>query len=136
MATKNNPGNYDCYESAAPDEPMFVLLGRDRHGAAVVRHWIALREAEGDTIPSKIDEAKTCADAMERFADERMARQALVDLGWQWEDFERHVKRCSDTCLRRVLELLAQDSGDERMEMLSRAAEKLIVERLGRVVPQ
>ena len=29
MGTKNNPGKFDCYEHAKPDEPMFVLLGRD-----------------------------------------------------------------------------------------------------------
>ena len=29
MATKNNPGKFDCYTNAEPDEPMFILLGRD-----------------------------------------------------------------------------------------------------------
>ncbi|HAW11807.1 MAG TPA: aspartate decarboxylase, partial [Chloroflexi bacterium] len=29
MGTKNNPGKFDCYDDAHPDEPMFVLLGRD-----------------------------------------------------------------------------------------------------------
>lgn len=30
MGTKNNPGEFDCYANAAPDEPMFILLGRDQ----------------------------------------------------------------------------------------------------------
>ena len=29
MGTKNNPGQFDCYRNAEPDEPMFVLLARD-----------------------------------------------------------------------------------------------------------
>ena len=28
MGTKNNPGRFDCYGNAEPDEPIFVLLGR------------------------------------------------------------------------------------------------------------
>lgn len=37
MGTKNNPGTFDCYANAAPDEPMFVLLGRDKHAPLLVR---------------------------------------------------------------------------------------------------
>lgn len=33
MGSKNNPGKYDCYEAADPDEPMFILLGA-RHSVA------------------------------------------------------------------------------------------------------
>jgi hypothetical protein len=29
VGTKNTPGPFDCYASAHPDEPMFVLLGRE-----------------------------------------------------------------------------------------------------------
>lgn len=38
MGTKNNPGAFDCYANAEPDEPMFVLLGRDKHAPAPVPH--------------------------------------------------------------------------------------------------
>ena len=37
MGTKNNPGVFDCYANAEPDEPMFVLLGRDKDAATLVR---------------------------------------------------------------------------------------------------
>jgi hypothetical protein len=63
MATKNNPGQYDCYQNAAPDEPMFVLLGRDRHAPVLVRLWALLRDAEGE-VPAKVQEAMTCFVAM------------------------------------------------------------------------
>ncbi len=45
MATKNKPGDYDCYANADPDEPMFVLLGRDVTASFVVRYWAQVREA-------------------------------------------------------------------------------------------
>ena len=69
MATKNNPGAFDCYYNAHPDEPMFVLLGRDRHAAGLVRLWALLRHREwergGNVDCDKIEEALKCADAMD-----------------------------------------------------------------------
>lgn len=65
MGTKNNPGKYDCYEKADPDEPMFVLLGRDPNAPILVRMWAQMREdREGR---DKIQEALACADAMEEW---------------------------------------------------------------------
>lgn len=43
MGTKNNPGKFDCYDAALPDEPMFVLLARD----PVVREWVRRRAISG-----------------------------------------------------------------------------------------
>ena len=43
MGTKNNPGKYDCYSAAEPDEPMFVLLGRDRLAGHLVSIWSKIR---------------------------------------------------------------------------------------------
>lgn len=63
MGTKNNPGAYDCYANAEPDEPMFVLLARDRHAALLVNLWAALRRLDGDD-PGKIAEAERCANSM------------------------------------------------------------------------
>jgi hypothetical protein len=39
MGTKNQPGEFDCYAAADPNEAMFVLLGRERMAAGVVRSW-------------------------------------------------------------------------------------------------
>lgn len=39
MGTKLNPGNFDCYENAKPDEPMFILLARDAGAPALVEKW-------------------------------------------------------------------------------------------------
>ena len=64
MGTKNNPGKFDCYANAAPDEPMFVLLGRDRHAATLVRVWALLRSREGED-EAKIAEALKCANTID-----------------------------------------------------------------------
>jgi hypothetical protein len=64
MGTKNNPGDFDCYENADDDEPMFVLLGRDPLAADLVRLW-AERRAATRGEDNKTAEARTCADVME-----------------------------------------------------------------------
>ena len=63
MGTKNNPGDYDCYANADPDEPMFILLGRDRYAPLLVSMWAAMRHAEGEDR-SKVDDAFACSAAM------------------------------------------------------------------------
>lgn len=63
MATKNNPGKFDCYENAHPDEPMFILLARDRHAPTLVWLWAAMRELDGDS-PEQIEEARECVKSM------------------------------------------------------------------------
>lgn len=93
MGTKNNPGPYDCYANAEPDEPMFVLLARDETAPYFVEAWAAVRcgdlvkavhmmaqaiqarktaKAE-DKSPSdkKIIEARESANSMMRWQDER-----------------------------------------------------------------
>ena len=71
MGTKNNPGQFDCYANAEPDEPMFVLLGRDRHAARLVRIWALLRARDGED-PAKVAEALNCAQQMDEwFSDNK-----------------------------------------------------------------
>lgn len=66
MGTKNNPGNFDCFLAAHPDEPMFIILGRDPIGAGLVRVWAAARPAlEKPGDDAKIIEALQCANAMD-----------------------------------------------------------------------
>ena len=67
MATKNNPGEYDCYAAADPDEPMFVLLGRDKHAPTLVWLWATLRELDEED-PAKVQEARECCAMMLEWA--------------------------------------------------------------------
>lgn len=73
MGTKNNPGEFDCYVNAEPDEPMFILLGRDKHAPELVRLWAIMRERDGED-PAKIAEARRCAMDMISFRKERDRR--------------------------------------------------------------
>lgn len=65
MGTKNNPGAYDCYDKADPDEPMFILLARDPLAPGLVRKWAEARRMNQDHDDDKIAEALRCAEAME-----------------------------------------------------------------------
>lgn len=63
MGTKNNPGQFDCYANAEPDEPMFILLGRDPMAASLVNLWGDMRLEHGEDA-AKVAEAYLCAEAM------------------------------------------------------------------------
>lgn len=39
MGTKLNPGRFNCYAAALPDEPLFTLLARDPTAPEFVRRW-------------------------------------------------------------------------------------------------
>jgi hypothetical protein len=66
MGTKANPGRWDCYANAHPDEPMFVLLGRDKFGASLVALWTLAREADGESA-DKVAETRDCEAAMKQW---------------------------------------------------------------------
>jgi hypothetical protein len=63
MGTKNNPGDFDCYANAEVDEPIFVLLGRDKFAPSLVDAWADARERDGEDA-AKVAEARTCATNM------------------------------------------------------------------------
>lgn len=46
MGTKNNPGKFDCYANALPDEPMFILLARDPDFWSLVHQWAERRKRD------------------------------------------------------------------------------------------
>jgi hypothetical protein len=67
MATKSNPGKFDCYKTALPDEPMFVLLARDPDFSRLVREWMHRRHRDilcgdrPDTDIELVQQAGQCA---------------------------------------------------------------------------
>lgn len=88
MGTKNQPGAFDCYEHALPDEPIFVLLARDRCAPEIVRVWATMREnrlrasdvtcTPGEVMAEldQIAEARQCADDMETYRKAQMLDRA------------------------------------------------------------
>lgn len=77
MGTKNNPGEFDCFTSAAPDEPIFVLLGRDKHAPLLVQLWAALRQADGEER-AKVVEAQVCATEMAIYCGRTLNKEPLT----------------------------------------------------------
>lgn len=74
MPSKQNPGVFDCYKAALPDEPIFVILGRDLAGPATLERWALERTKLGltasqddrDRIAAALDEAKEMQEWRER----------------------------------------------------------------------
>jgi hypothetical protein len=73
MGSKNNPGDFDCYANALPDEPMFILLARDPGAPLLVEAWAVgrLKDIERglrpDTDMSMVSEAQQCAANMRKW---------------------------------------------------------------------
>lgn len=128
MGTKQNPGEYDCYEKAEPDEPMFILLARDPVAPVLVRLWCQLRQLFGKDVDAKFVDAIQCASDMEtwlrrrrtaRDQDEQKHERDSADFDSQlWrlddpvksgEDIEKYL----DGCIRRWRNI--RDSDGEGM---------------------
>lgn len=68
MGTKLNPGEFDCYQNALPDEPMFILLARDQNFSKFVIKWASQRYSDilcGErpyTDIAIVNEAYNCAN--------------------------------------------------------------------------
>lgn len=95
MSTKQNPGDFDCYASAAEDEPMFILLGRDRDAPLLVRIWALLREtaiemgAKPESDRAQVTEARRCAYEMDRY---RLRARGIIS-NEQYEAAEAYARR-------------------------------------------
>jgi len=100
MATKAHPGKYDCHAKAEPNEPLFIILGRDRFAEHLVRIWAALCAME-DVRQEKLDkisEALHCANAMQAYRKGRpychvclCTEEAGCEGGCSWANKEKTV---------------------------------------------
>jgi hypothetical protein len=141
MGTKNNPGRFDCYSRAEPDEPVFVLLGRDPVASSVVSYWVTLREELGGTEPEVLAEAVMCAVEMHRWARAKGKGHQLAKAieyakgGPQaMREFERlleHAQKLEGLC-RRATEAIEQcvrendsDGGMRRRDEMAELAKEL-----------
>jgi hypothetical protein len=76
MGTKSNPGQFDCYHNALPNEPMFVLLARDVAAPQTVLQWADTRERaierreKPESDQTIVAEARECAAAMRKWREE------------------------------------------------------------------
>lgn len=79
MGTKNNPGKHGCYDRLDPDEPYFLLMGRDPFGPKLVDVWAVLYEDAGGD-PNKAHEARICAEEMRTELVKRGRLDANADM--------------------------------------------------------
>ena len=76
MGSKNEPGEFDCYANALPDEPMFILLGRDPSAPDLIERWAInrdasiLRKERPASDMAMVREAQECAKKMRRWRTE------------------------------------------------------------------
>jgi hypothetical protein len=78
MGTKNNPGPYNCYAHAEPDEPIFVLRGKDPAAHIVVAFWAALSKQLHNQSEEKMMEASKTAAEMRKWAESK-GKEVLVE---------------------------------------------------------
>jgi hypothetical protein len=126
MGSKVNPGKFDCYDAALPDEPMFVLLGRDPTFGILVREWANQRERDiecGDRPPGDrlmVKEARDLAQEGEawRAANNGAWRGVTRDADGALHDaFIRMKARhwgCSFSAAMSALRTRLQDKPDQR----------------------
>lgn len=107
MATKAQPGPYDCYAKAADDEPIFTLRAKDPIAPYLVEIWVASRKGRWDECVAilgravadaavqarvssdnydKLQEADAVADSMRAWfklntSRRRSARRRSIDTG-------------------------------------------------------
>lgn len=108
MGTKKNPGAFDCYGRAKDDEPMFVLLGRDRHAPLLVLRWAQMRENAGES-PAVVKAARECASEMRRWNHNLKTR---LQVGAS-EDTPCWIEKERDQLLLMTRELEAHPEGYE-----------------------
>lgn len=69
-----------CINRAEPDEPTFVLLGRDPAAPATIQKWITFRIAQGknELGDPQVKEAYTIAEQMKRYYKEVTCLQKSI----------------------------------------------------------
>jgi len=98
MATKENPGRFDCYANARPNEPMFVLLGRDPVAWYLVLQWAELRIklALNQTDDDQTEDAFKTAMALKEYAAEQGKDPNGVYTVTDVEKLNSLAKECHD----------------------------------------
>jgi hypothetical protein len=114
MGTKKNPAKYDCYANADPNEPMFILLGRDVGAYSLVEAWANARESSGEN-PAVVAEARACAAAMKAWHTElvTVCDQCLQASCWQGEFYCQEYKTAGTKQMtRKELAKLGRENSD------------------------
>tara|TARA_R110002049_G_scaffold239404_1_gene412566 strand:+ start:2178 stop:2426 length:249 start_codon:yes stop_codon:yes gene_type:complete len=68
-----------CLNKAKPDEPLFVLKATDPLAPMAIRHWITMADTAYDK--AKLEDAESCAAAMERWHNQNCPGELAADEG-------------------------------------------------------
>lgn len=77
MVSKINPGLGNYYRRALPDEPMFIILGRDPSAPKMLVQWAD--ERRRDIMKELVDNADKLEDDAEFFKDRRRELQQCTE---------------------------------------------------------
>ena len=86
MGTKTNPGPFDCYAAADPDEPIFILTARDPAAPDAIEDWADIRSkmirhgTKPDSDWQMIFEARAIAQQMRDWRGQRRNTVAILPL--------------------------------------------------------
>lgn len=105
--TKNDPGKFDCHAAAEPNEPLFVLLGRDAQAPNLIRQWALFRERLGED-PEKVQNARLIATRMEAFRERRQFARDAEAFEAAAAALKRHPHMGGSAEQRRYLEEVAR----------------------------
>jgi hypothetical protein len=66
-------GKCDCYDKAAPDEPIFVLRAQDILAPTTILEWAYLALQHGTPL-EKVTEAMECAKSMREWQESHTSK--------------------------------------------------------------
>lgn len=122
MGTKNNPGNYDCYAKADPDEPMFILLGRDPFAGLAAGFWASIQKWDSPENEKKYLEAFECSEALTAFAHNLGKEKEISDAR---KSMRLHILRLAELVAIHNAEDVEEFNKIRAIEKEKRESEKL-----------
>jgi hypothetical protein len=115
MGTKTNPGKFNCYAAALPDEEVFTVLGRDPALPATIRFWMGERARLGKAVEP---------DDVERLGEAGI----IADRAAAWR--EKHLNPMGDGVPTWKLPRPADLNDDPPVRMLPSVEEVTLIQKI------
>lgn len=111
----NDPGS--CWNRAKDDEPLFILLGRDKDAPTTIRDWIEKRIARGKNKIGDVQmvNAEICANQMTAYAEKvplnvtEALEYALAELKQHNEEGDHTTKDESIKAINQIIQRLKNE---------------------------
>jgi hypothetical protein len=76
MGTKTEPGDYDCYAKLEPDEPYFLLRGKDPVAPYLTMMWAASRNGDWSGMLDLVESMRLSKDVNARVSTDENPKLA------------------------------------------------------------